>query len=402
MLILYIPYFLRRNKSLNFIVPVNKENIYKEYNFSSLHESFNNAKDFIDKSLNGILINDKNKFNFSSNPLVSVVIPVFNIGKYINNAIKSIQNQELFNLEIILVNDYSSDNSLNIIEQLQIEDPRIQIINNKKNMGILYSRSIGALSSKGKYIFPLDNDDMLLDKDVLTTITNIAKEGNFDIVEFKAIQTWRRSLNQIFNNRIETANFANHTLNLVLYQPELSTFPIQPGDSIDKYNLISCYLWAKCIKTTIYKKALNSIGEEKYSRFMIAWEDKITMVFLFNTANSYKFVGKYGILHLKTFYSGYWKTKQIDMNLVDLYLADISLDFVKDTDGYKKLIPNLVYAALNIKSLEEIIKMDDKYKKILFSCLDRFLKLSFISSDYKNIIINKTKSLTFLDYNYYN
>ena len=55
---------------------------------------------------------------------------------------------------------------------------------NKKNMGILYSRSIGVLSSKGKYIFSLDNDDMFLDFDVFSTITKIANESNIDIFEF--------------------------------------------------------------------------------------------------------------------------------------------------------------------------------------------------------------------------
>ena len=54
-------------------------------------------------------------------------------------------------------------------------------------MGTLYSRSVGALSAKGKYIFPLDSDDMFLDEDVFQTITSIAEKGYFDIVEFKGI-----------------------------------------------------------------------------------------------------------------------------------------------------------------------------------------------------------------------
>ena len=60
-----------------------------------------------------------------------------------------------------MVNDFSTDETLSMVEEFQKEDPRIKIINNQKNMGILYSRSIGALSAKGEYIFPLDNDDML-------------------------------------------------------------------------------------------------------------------------------------------------------------------------------------------------------------------------------------------------
>ena len=90
-----------------------------------------------------------------------------------------------------------------MVEKLKNEDPRIKIIINKKNMGILYSRSIGALLSKGNYIFPLDNDDMFLDIDVFKTISNIANESNIDIVEFKGIfQEYSKDniLNESTNN----------------------------------------------------------------------------------------------------------------------------------------------------------------------------------------------------------
>ena len=265
-------------------------------------------------------------------------------------------------------------------------------------MGIFYSRNIGTLSAKGEYIFPLDNDDMLLDKDVLSTITNIAEEGNFDIIEFKGIQVWR-GYNNKFKNKIEDTGHSNHKLNMELFQPKLSSFPLQPGKEINNhYKAISCYLWAKCIKTSIYKEGLNYIGEEKYKRFIRAFEDVIAMVFLFNTAKSYKFVGKYGILHIKRMKSGYFLTNEIQINLGDLYVNDIALDFPKNTPEYKQLIPNLVYNALNLKLFEKIYKMNDEYKKIIFSCLDRFFKLSFISDEYKKIISNKVKSLEFLDY----
>ena len=57
------------------------------------------------------------------------------------------------NIEIVLINDYSSDNSLFIIEELQKEDPRIKIIKNKKNMGIFYSRNIGTLYANRENLY---------------------------------------------------------------------------------------------------------------------------------------------------------------------------------------------------------------------------------------------------------
>jgi len=378
---------------------IKNENIYKEYNFSSLNESYNEAKDFIDKNLKSILINDKNLFKYKGNPFISVVIPVYNAENLIKNSIRSIQNQDFLMIEIVLVNDYSSDNSLFIMEELKKEDPRIKIISNKKNMGIFYSRNIGALSAKGNYIFPLDNDDIFLNKDVLTTITNIAKEGNFDIVEFKGIQI-RRLANNTLIRKIKNIKYANYKLNLVLFQPELSAFPIRPRKKINRYKLISCHLWAKCIKTSLYKKGLNFIGKEKYSRFIRAWEDEIAMVFLFNIANSYKFVGKYGIFHIRRFGSGYSLTKPIQMDLSNIYLTDIVLDFPKNTSEYRKLISNLIFISLNSKLLKFIIQSDVN-KKILLSCLNRYLNISFISNEYKNLILNKLKSFNYLGYHYF-
>ena len=335
---------------------IQNENVFKVYNFSSLTDSYNDAKDFIHKNINSILIHNKNLFKSNENPLVSVVIPVYNTQDLINNTIKSIQNQDLLNIEIVLINDFSTDNSLNIIKRLQKEDPRIKIINNKKNMGIFYSRNIGTLSSRGEFIFPLDNDDMILNKDVLSTITNIAKEGNFDIVEFKGVEIWRNDFNDLKSN-IKNTNFSEHKLNLVLFQPELSAFPIQPGRTINNYNLNSCYLWAKCIRKNIYKKGLNYIGKNKYSRYIRAWEDLISMIILFNTANSYKFVGKYGILRIKRRGSGFFVTKTIEKKFAILYLVDTVLDFPKNTPEYKRLITNLIYVVLNSNLIKKIIRI---------------------------------------------
>ena len=88
--------------------------------------------------------------------------------------------------EIILINDFSNDNSLETIQNMQKYDKRIQIINNQKNMGTLYSRSIGALKAKGKYIFALDNDDIFINENIFKMIFQKAEINNYDIVEFKS------------------------------------------------------------------------------------------------------------------------------------------------------------------------------------------------------------------------
>ena len=79
-------------------------------------------------------------------------------------------------------------------------------------MGTLYSRCIGALKSNGKYIFPLDNDDLFFDEDVLDVASKIAKEGNYDIVEFKGAERYKYNS---FSNYFRDSEYSNHENNLI-------------------------------------------------------------------------------------------------------------------------------------------------------------------------------------------
>ena len=119
----------------------------EELKYDSLFTALERSVNFVNKTLQGILLSDTT-FKSSENPLITVVIPVYNCEKTITRAIRSIQNQNISDVEIILVNDLSKDNSSYVIEQLIKEDPRIKLINNQKNMGTLYSRCIGSLSAK--------------------------------------------------------------------------------------------------------------------------------------------------------------------------------------------------------------------------------------------------------------
>lgn len=93
-------------------------------------------------------------------PLVSVIIPVYNSEKYLQLAIDSILNQTYTNLELILVNDCSTDRSKEICQSNK--DPRIIYLENKENLGITETRNNGFAKASGKYIAILDNDDISL------------------------------------------------------------------------------------------------------------------------------------------------------------------------------------------------------------------------------------------------
>ena len=85
-------------------------------------------------------------------------------------------------IEIIIVDDNSRDNSLKIIEELQKYDSRIIIIKNKRNRGALYSKSIGVLMSKGKYLILLDSDDLFANDKLFIICFKELKTYNIDIL----------------------------------------------------------------------------------------------------------------------------------------------------------------------------------------------------------------------------
>lgn len=112
--------------------------------------------------------------------MISVIIPVYNVEKYLRDCLNSVIGQTYKDLEIICINDGSTDNSLSILEEYAKIDKRITIIN-KKNAGVSAARNDGIEKSVGEYLFCLDSDDYI-DKDFLEVFYNNAKQNNSDLV----------------------------------------------------------------------------------------------------------------------------------------------------------------------------------------------------------------------------
>lgn len=102
--------------------------------------------------------------------LISVVIPIYNSEKFLSRAIESVVNQTYENIEIILINDGSTDNSLEVCKEYEEKDKRIKVIN-KKNSGVSDTRNYGIENSTGQYIMFMDSDDYI-DKDMIKDMTD--------------------------------------------------------------------------------------------------------------------------------------------------------------------------------------------------------------------------------------
>lgn len=117
-------------------------------------------------------------------PKISVIIPIYNTASYLNEALSSICNQTLKELEIILINDGSTDQSQAIIEEYTRKDDRVKYTV-QPNQGLSVARNNGLQQATGEYIYFMDSDDML-DPNALEECYNICKKRQLDCVFFDA------------------------------------------------------------------------------------------------------------------------------------------------------------------------------------------------------------------------
>ena len=116
---------------------------------------------------------------------VSVIIPVYNVEKYLVDCLESVIQQSMREIEIICVNDGSTDSSYDILSEYADKDPRILILN-KENKGLSAARNTGLRKASGKYILFLDSDDYLSSPDILESLCKKADKEELDQLYFDA------------------------------------------------------------------------------------------------------------------------------------------------------------------------------------------------------------------------
>jgi glycosyltransferase involved in cell wall biosynthesis len=115
--------------------------------------------------------------SFDTDSAISIIIPVYNVGIYLKQCLDSVLSQSLRNIEIICINDGSTDNSLEILKEYEKKDNRIIIIS-RENKGVAVSRNEGIQIAKGEFVIFMDSDDWYPTKSVLTELYDNAKKNN--------------------------------------------------------------------------------------------------------------------------------------------------------------------------------------------------------------------------------
>ena len=163
------------------------------------------------------------KFEKMKKPKVSVISPIHNRERFLRTFLNCIQHQNFHNIEIIFVDDKSTDNGVNLLKKYQKKDKRIKIIKNKRNKGTLFTRNIGVLYSQAQYLILPDPDD-IISKDIISTCLYYAEKYNFEIVRFYA---------HIESNKQEIKS-ATKVESRPVYQPELQTYLFYGSHKIEQ------------------------------------------------------------------------------------------------------------------------------------------------------------------------
>jgi glycosyltransferase involved in cell wall biosynthesis len=389
-IIIIIVYFIVFNienykkKKYNSDLLLKINNFEKRNNITQL-----DIKEFRRINTQNILLDKKNNTKVED-PIISIILLVYNQFHCIHKSIRSIQNQSIKNLEIIVVDDCSSDNSVELIKKYQKEDNRITIIEHTQNEGKIKSRSDGIRIAKGKYITLLDGDDALIHKDILKNSLYISNLGNLDVVEFKIIYFRGGEMKYCCNQYpIEVNN--------IIYQPKLRT-KFFFFDNNFRYRAIqNRSICAKIIKNEIFKKVLSLVGPKYTEDYILSYEDTIFAAALFQIANSYYFFKQEGY-----YYSRDEKRKKLPPKKI----SKPNREIIKGLDCIK-LLQFLIEKTRNIKIERQLIyyeimsinyywnfyKNINHHFKMVFNIFDKMIKSRFLKKGQKHVLILMKHSL---------
>ena len=115
-------------------------------------------------------------------PLVSVLMPCYNVELYVEDALTSIMRQTYTNLEIIVINDCSTDNTLSILENIALRDSRIKVISNSSNLKLIDTLNKGVEICSGEYIARMDADDISFPDRIERQVAFLEEKKDYDIV----------------------------------------------------------------------------------------------------------------------------------------------------------------------------------------------------------------------------
>lgn len=289
----------------------------------------------------------------------SIIIPVFNSEKFIKECVQSVLSQNFNNLEIILINDYSTDRSGKICKELKLNNlNKLKLIQNKKNLGVGASRNIGLNLANGKYIIFLDSDDYLIQNSLDYLYKRIKLKDYPEVI-----------FNHIIQNKEPKTN-----LNILKYFGEKKLFKNQFLNKTIKKNIILNECWRIVVsKNLIIRNKIN------FENIKIA--EDVSFVFKILTNMKNIIINKNKFLFHRSRLDSLKYTKGADAALA-YYIV------YNEIQNYKKKIKNQKEIFDYLDILEENIKSN---MKIYFSILNKN-QISQLIGKMRKFLPNKKNS----------
>jgi glycosyltransferase involved in cell wall biosynthesis len=212
---------------------------------------------------------------------VSVLVPSYQRERYLRRAIVSALNQTLRDLEVVVIDDRSTDSSIQIVEKLMSEDHRVRLVRHTTNCGTHAARITGVLYANGEFILSLDPDDEIFPY-IAEDALHYALLHNVDIVEFHVME--------VIQGRAKQFSFLNP--------------PLVKGDGEALAKLFSeqnlnWNIWKRLIRRTVYMKALNILTPRIRSKRIIYAEDKLHIGLICLVANGFYFLKEPGYVYYR-------------------------------------------------------------------------------------------------------
>ena len=352
----------------------------------SMKEVAERAKEFVTYSCKGDLMTTIPK-KVNKYPKFSVIVPTHSNEKTIKRAVRSAQNQNFSDFEFIIIDDFSEDNTVKIIEELAKEDRRIKIIKNEKNRGTLYSRCVGTLLSKGLYILSIDSDDMFLIHDTFYYLSEEIDKMDIDVIKFRGFESYNQG-NPIDINHIRLYN--NFPTNKVLYQPELGKF----GEK-------RCCLYMQCINAELYKKAIDLYGKERMNLYVTFLEDCIIHFIIYQHAKSLKLFLKIGYAHIIRRNSDSRSIIHHLANKYHIYLYEVFLEFGKHVSWAKEWIVQNVIKIMQNSDFQKTLQ-DIDAKNYIKNFIKKIISNREINSKIKEELMNSSLKYNLMNKNEFN
>ena len=360
----------------------------KEHNNISLDE----VEEFRQYSRDKKFIEPNPKFEKSENPLISVIITMHNQAHILHKSLKSVQNQSFKNIEIIIVDDCSLDNTTEEINEYQKIDPRIVLITHDMNGGSIKSRADGVRAAKGKYITIIDGDDALAHKDILNHSFYVAEKGNLDVIEFKAAYFKNREFRTVVNS------YSKINLTNVIYQPELRTkfFIISDNEGIRAVQ--NRCIYAKLVKNEIFKKALIFIGEKYTDDFITKYEDVIMAVAILQVSNSYYYMKELGYYYSRGQPGSQMKLPEKKCKPNPRKIKDMGyiklLHYLMDKFGNTEFGKQMIYHELiSIHHYLNLVYYTNYHYRYVYEVLDNLIDSPYLSNRQITRIMDIKKKL---------